>query len=117
MSDNSFYIIIDFFVAACGVYVVVQYLLMIKTGKIRQNALLPKDISADHCRDAEGYIKAIGIKQLVFGLAATICGTISLVQDLMGVYNMYLSLASMVVFLVLCVWYGRASKKAIEQFW
>ncbi len=108
---------IDFFVTACGIYVIVQYLLMIKTRELRQNMLIPKEISVKKCKDAEGYIKATGTKQLIFGLAAVISGAIGLAQDMLGNYNFVLSMAVMVIFLILCFWYGRASKKAIEQFW
>ncbi len=117
MNDNSFYIMIDFFVTACGIYIIAQYLFMIRTRELRQNMLIPKEISVKHCKDVEGYIKTMGTKQLIFGLAATICGAISLVQDMLGDYNLYISMTAMVIFLILCFWYGRASKKAIERFW
>jgi len=115
--DTSFYLMIDIFVTGCGIYVVVQYLFMARTHELRKNMLLPKEIPVERCKDVEGYIQAIGKKQLVFGLAATICGIISLLQDLLGSVNIYISMTAMVVFIVLCIWYGRASKQAIEKFW
>ncbi|MCD8015193.1 MAG: hypothetical protein LUG99_18865 [Lachnospiraceae bacterium] len=117
MTDNSFYILIDVFVAGCGIYVIAQYLFMVKTRSLRQNMMLPKELSVEKCKDVEGYIKAIGTKLLLFGIAATVCGCISLVQDFAGFYNIYVSMGAMVVFIVLCIWYGRESKKAIDKFW
>lgn len=117
MTDSSFYIIIDLIVAACGIYVIAQYVFMVRTHELRQNMMLPKELAVKRCKNVDGYIKAIGTKQLIFGIAAVVCGIINLAQDLLGLYNIYVSLASMLVFVVFCIWYGRASKKAIKEFW
>ncbi|MCD7716582.1 MAG: hypothetical protein LUI39_09045 [Lachnospiraceae bacterium] len=117
MGGDSFYIMIDLFVTACGIYIIAQYLFMVRTKELRQNMLIPKETRVEHCKDVQGYIQTMATKQLVFGIATTVCGAITLVQDLMGDYNLYVSMAAMVIFLVLCIWYGRASKKAIEKFW
>ncbi|MCC8067970.1 MAG: hypothetical protein LIO94_12855 [Clostridiales bacterium] len=117
MTDGSFYTLIDLFVIGCGIYTVVQYILMVRTGELRQNMLLPKDIQIGKCKDTKGFIKAIGVKQLAFGIVATICGIVGLVQDVMNIYNVYVYMTTMVLFLVFCVWYAYGSKKAIEAFW
>ncbi|MCD8021635.1 MAG: hypothetical protein LUF30_01145 [Lachnospiraceae bacterium] len=114
---DGFYMIIDVFVAICGVYVIAQYIFMVRTQELRQNMMIPKNFDVKRCKDVKGYIKAIGKKQLLFGIAATICGLISLAQDVFGFYNMYVSMTAMVVFIVLCIWYGRASKNAMDQYW
>ncbi|MCD8338323.1 MAG: hypothetical protein LUD18_13855 [Lachnospiraceae bacterium] len=117
MSDNVFFIMIDIFVTICGIYVIAQYIFMVTTHELRKNMMLPKELPIERCKDQQGYIKAMGTKQLLFGVAATVCGLISLMQDLLGSYNVYVSMAAMVIFVVLCLWYGRASKKAIAEFW
>ncbi|MCD8397133.1 MAG: hypothetical protein LUD12_08135 [Lachnospiraceae bacterium] len=117
MSDSVFYIMIDIFVTISGIYIIAQYIFMVATKELRKNMLLPKEIPIERCTDQKGYIKAMGTKQLIFGIAATACGLISLMQDLLGAYNMYVSMAAMVIFIVLSLWYGRESKKAISKFW
>ncbi|MCD7818027.1 MAG: hypothetical protein LUH07_03105 [Lachnospiraceae bacterium] len=115
--DSSLYTIIDIVVAACGIYVIVQYILMVRTHQLRQNMLLPKDLQIKRCKDVDGYIKAVGSKQLVFGISGTVCGVVSLLQDVYGYYNVFVSMGVMALFIILCVWYGRASGKAIKEFW
>ncbi|MCD7737067.1 MAG: hypothetical protein LUI07_08940 [Lachnospiraceae bacterium] len=117
MTDSSFYILIDLFIAGCGIYIIVQYILMIRSRELRQNMMMPKDLKLEKCRDVEGYIHEIGTKQLVYGIVAVLCGGAGLAQDAIGLYNVYVSTISMVVFFILCIWYGLASKKAIEKFW
>ena len=117
MTGDSFYILVDILIFGCGIYIIAQYLFMVRTRELRQNMMLPKELSIKRCKDVEGYIKAIATKQLIFGIAAALCGMISLVQDIMGFYNIYVSMTAMVVFIVFCIWYRRESKKAIEQFW
>ncbi|MCD7834694.1 MAG: hypothetical protein LUH00_12025 [Lachnospiraceae bacterium] len=117
LSDSVFYIMIDIFVTICGIYVIAQYIFMVTTKELRKNLMLPKELPIERCKDQKGYIKAMGTKQLLFGIAATVCGLISLMQDLLGAYNMYVSMAAMIIFIVLVLWYGRASKKAIAEFW
>ncbi|MCD7954370.1 MAG: hypothetical protein LUG93_01130 [Lachnospiraceae bacterium] len=117
MSSVSFYIMIDFLIIGCGIYIIAQYAFMARTHELRQNMMLPKELHIARCKDVEGYIRTIGKKQLAFGIASTVCGVLSLVQDLVGSVNIYISMAAMVIFIVLCIWYGRESKKAIEKYW
>lgn len=115
MTDTSFYMIIDFFILAYGIYVLYQCIWMIRTGKLQQNMTLPKDLDVNKCKDSAGYIRFIGKKQLLFGLATVICGAIGLAQDATGVYDMYLGI--MVIFILLCIWYGWVSRQATQKFW
>ncbi|MCD7882593.1 MAG: hypothetical protein LUI87_02625 [Lachnospiraceae bacterium] len=117
MSSDAFYIMIDLFIIGCGIYIIAQYIFMARTHELRQNMMLPKELPIARCKDVKGYIHDVGKKQLVFGIASTVCGVISLAQDLVGNVNIYISMTAMVVFIVLCVWYGRESKKAIEKYW
>ncbi len=114
---DSFYMFIDIMVVICGVYVVYQYIMMIRTEQIRENMLLPKDINIKKCKDVQGYIKSIGPKQLAFGIAATVCGIVGIIQDMYEIVSISLSLIIMVVFVAVCIWYGVAAKKAVDKFW
>ena len=115
--ENSFYILMDMIIIAFGAYVIYQYAVMVKTGKIQQNMLLPKDINVKKCKDPQGFIKYMGMKQLLFGLATLLCGGIGLVQDYTGTANQAAYLLTIGVFVAFTVWYVVAMKKAIKQFW
>ncbi len=115
--DSSIFVLIDVLVLACGIYMIYQYIMLLRTRVLRQNMLMPKDLQVNKCKDVEGYIQVMGPKMLVFGIAAIVTGGLDMFQDAFGVYGSILSLIVMVVFVVLCFWYGFASRKAIRRFW
>ena len=114
---GDFYLIMDMLISAAGVYVVVQYIMMIKSGKVQQNMLLPKDVDAKKCKDPAGYIKYIGSRQLVFGLAAVLCGVLGLIQDVTKASYGIVSMIGTVIFLVCTVWYAAGMRKAMAEYW
>lgn len=117
MNSTSFYGVMDLLITLCGAYVIYQYIIMASSHTIRQNMLMPKDLDVKKCKDVEGYIRFIGVRQIGFGATAVICGIIGLVQDFMGVYNMPVSIGSIIVFLLFCIWYGKAMMDAQKKFW
>ena len=70
MGSNSLFVIVDGMVMLCGIYVVYLYIVMVTTGKLTQNVLMPKDINIKKCKDVRGFIKYMGWKQLLFGVIA-----------------------------------------------
>ncbi len=112
---TSFYFLIDLLVFGCGVYVIWQYVHMIRTREI-SSSMLPKDIPATRCKDVDGYISEVGTRMLVFGITATICGIVDLAQDILGYDNIIFSLIVMAVFLVVCFWFGFASRNAMKKY-
>lgn len=114
---GGFYALIDLMITIAGAYVVVQYVIMIKTRKLIPSMLLPKDIDVKKCNDTEGYIKFIGLRQLLFGLSAFACGVLGIIQDYTGIINGIASMAGTVIFLIFTVWYAYGMKKAMAQFW
>ncbi len=115
--DYIFYVIIDLLVIVCGIYIIVQYIMMTRSGTIRQNMLMPRDLQIKKCKDVDGFIQAVAGKQLILGISALICGAVGVIEDSRTSPNVVISFIIMVVFVVLCFWYGFASKKAIEEFW
>lgn len=115
--SNSLYGMIDLMIAGCGLYVIVQYLMMKTSKKIRQNMLLPKNIDLRKCKDQEGYINYIGRSQLAFGVTAVINGIVGMLQDIQLIVSPGLSLLVMVLFIAAAGWYICIYKKAMSKFW
>lgn len=117
MDMTMFNALLDLMVAGAGAYVVYQYIDMVRTRKLKPNMLLPKDLNLKKCSDVEGYIKFIGMKQLVFGLVAFLCGVIGLIEDYTHKLGIVPYMAAIVVFLASVVWYTVNMKKALKMFW
>ncbi len=117
MNTNSMLSIVDILVIGCGMYVIYLCLEMKKTGKIKANMLLPKGLDPKRCKDPAGYIKTIGIKQLLLGVLAFGCGLAGLLQDYGGYVNSVVYLSCLLVFFIYAIWYAVYIKKVIRKFW
>ncbi len=117
MSGDILYLLIDLFVAGFGVYVIAQYIYMKTTHELRSNALFPRDLDVNRCKDKDGYIKYIGTRQLLYGIVAMICGIADIAKDTIDFYNAATSLIIMVIFLAVTIWYAFAIRKATRNFW
>lgn len=115
--NNSMYMLMDLVIAGFAVYILYQYIVMVKSKEIRANMLLPKELEVKRCKDQAGYIKYIGPKLLAFGLTTLICGVIGLVQDYTGTSYTAVYMGSIVVCLACIIWYTRSMKKAVKEFW
>ena len=117
MSPSSIMGLMDGMIVLCGVYVLYLSIAMIRSGQIRENALIPKDLNVKKCRDTAGFIKYMQGKQLLLGACAVISGAIGLAQDYGKMHSPALYLGSIVIFIVCVVWYCVAIKKAVKRFW
>ena len=114
---NSYFGIMDLIIAVSGIYVIVQCAVMMKTKKLRSNMLLPRDINLSKCKDQEGYIRYIGVKQLAFGVTALLNGLVGLLQDLAVLTVPVVRSAAMVLFVAAAVWYLYAYKQGMKKYW
>lgn len=117
MDTNSMFGFMDLIIVGGGLYVIYQYIKMIHSRKLETSALLPKEIDPKKCKDVEGYIQYIGPKMLTFGIVATLCGLLGLIQDYTQKIGYPVYLAGMAVFVAAAVWYSIAIKKALKEFW
>lgn len=107
----------DLLILAAGVYVIVHYIIMVTSGTLRQNMLLPKDINVNKCKDTKAYIQSVGTKQLIFGISAMLCGILGLIQDYTQKFGSWGFMVVMVLFLAIAAWYSAALKKAFKTYW
>lgn len=117
MNSNSFYILIDGLIAAGGLYIIYLSSTMMKTGVLKQNGLMSKNVDVKKCKDVAGYIKFIGMKQLAFGILALVMGLIGLVHDYTGIVGTYVYLACIFIVVAYIIYYSVQTKKANQLFW
>lgn len=108
---------IDMIIAACGFYVIGNYIVMRMSGQVQGSMLLPKNFAPEKCKDPKGYLSVVGLKQVLFGVCAIVCGLIGLLQDLWHTNLTGLYVASLIVFLLCTVLYTKAIKRAVKEYW
>ncbi len=117
MTSDSFYSLIDLAITAGGVYVIFATLMMMKTGVLKQNGLMPGNTDIKKCKDTAGYIKFIGPKQLGFGILLVLCGGVGLIQDYTDLLGGSVYLISMLLVLAYIFFLSVQAKKALRMFW
>jgi hypothetical protein len=117
MNVDSIYALMDAVIVGSGVYVLYLYYVMVKSGTLQENALMPKSVNVKKCKDVEGYIQFTGKKQLIFGIVAIICGGIGLLQDFTQKVGIVPYMVAITVFFVYALWYAMQVKKATKLFW
>ena len=115
MDNNSLFSFMDILIAGCGIYLMYCWYLLQFKGEVKKGVLLP-DKSTAHCKDLDGYKKAIGGKLFVFALSALAAGGLGLFSDYVRPVNTYVYLGLTAVFLVVLIWFTRSAKKAEKEF-
>lgn len=117
MDTNSIYSIVDLIIGAGGLYVIYLTVTMMKTGKLKQNGLLPKDLDIEKCKDTAGYINFMGPRQMGFGILALFCGIIGLIHDFTGMIGGIVYLICIILMVIYIIFYSLQAKKAVQMFW
>ncbi len=117
MNTSSIMGLMDGMIVLCGAYILYLSVVMIRSGQIRENALMLKDLNVKKCKDTAGFIRYMKAKQLLLGAFAVISGAIGLAQDYGKLHSPALYLGTIVIFVACAVWYSVALKKAIKLFW
>ena len=97
MDNVSMNAMFDLLIAACGLYIVINFVLMKTSGAVRGTVLLPKDTLPEKCKDPSG---AVGLLQAYLHLNIGL-----------------LYYATYILFFVFAVLYGRAIRKAVAKYW
>lgn len=113
--DSTMYMLIDMILTGFGIYTLNTRSLLIKTGELRENVLLPKTMTMKRCKNPDGFREFMKSKLLVFGTWTTVCGVLGLVNDLSGVFGAFYLLIS-AAFLVAVWWFCRQLKTAAREY-
>ncbi len=117
MDNFSINAMFDLMIAVCGIYIIVNFVMMKTSGTVRGTVLLPKDTLPEKCKDPAGYIHAIALWQVLFGVSCILSGATGLIQGYFKLNIGFLYYATYVLFFVFAVLYGRAIKKAVALYW
>lgn len=113
---DSFWSIMDVIFVGAGVYMLYALILMKKTGEIKTELLLSKDVNLKKCKDLEGYKCYIAPKMLIFGLGALLYGAAGLLNTYVTPLGIFYT-AALVLFLADLIWFALQSKKGVQRFW
>lgn len=118
MDAASFDMLIDFIVAACGLYLAYSAIRIKKTRNIRNSILIGKGIDIRRDSDVEGYIDYICPKATVFGILFFLDGAFQLAGRYFE-FPIRLSVAIYALFFVIMIVFfiiiSRAQKRFLED--
>ena len=117
MDNVSMNAMFDLLIAACGLYIVINFVLMKTSGAVRGTVLLPKDTLPEKCKDPISYIHDVGLWQVLFGACSILSGAFGLLQAYLHLNIGFLYYATYILFFVFAVLYGRAIRKAVTKYW
>ena len=99
MDNVSMNAMFDLLIAACGLYIVINFVLMKTSGAVRGTVLLPKDTLPEKCKDPIGYIHDVGLWQVLFGACSILSGAFGLLQAYLHLNIGFLYYATYILFL------------------
>lgn len=117
MMDNSIWSILDVIFVGAGLYVLYALVLMKTKGEIKTGVLMGKDVQLKKCRDLEGFKNYVAPRMLVFGIACALYGGAGLVNTYVTALPVALYGVVAVLFLLVLIWYGYSTRKAVQRFW
>ncbi len=110
--------IFDFISIACGGYILITWFKLRIAGRLFPNSLLiPKDKAPKDCLDAPGYIAYIGPRMLIFGIPVLLFGVISLINEYVQFYGLWVAEGMTFATLGFIIWYAVCTRKAVKMFW
>ena len=108
--------LIDVLIFFSGLYVLYSYFLMVTKKELKEGMVISKNTPVKKCIDKEGYMKEIGPKLLIFGIATTLSGAIGIAE---GKYqflgNYYFAVIGF--FFLVIAWFAYSQKKLTEKYW
>ena len=114
---DNMWSIMDIIFAGAGLYVVYAWYLLKKTGEIKREILMNKDVNLRKCKNLEGYKTFIAPRMLLFGLASVALGLVGLINTYVVSLPAAVYVGCMVLFMVVLIWFTMQSKKALRMFW
>lgn len=113
MGSDSFMVLFDLIILFYGLYLVYSAYQMKKTHQPPNMIINPADLVG--ARDTKGFCEAMFKPTVVFGMMAALYGIVGFVND-RYVDEPMVNFVSIALFLILCFWYLRETKKYKSQY-
>ncbi|MCM1256582.1 MAG: hypothetical protein NC307_01875 [Roseburia sp.] len=110
----DFMLIFDLVITGLGLYLIYSSLKMKNTGELSTIVVNQEDMA--RCKNRQGFIDAIAMKSVCFGVIALIFGVLAIVNDMYALLGKYFNLIGAVVFIGTWLWFAGQLRKAREQF-
>lgn len=113
MGSDSFMLLFDLIILCYGLYLVYGAYQMKKTHQPSNMIINQADLVG--ARDTKGFCEAMFKPTVVFGMMAVLYGIVGFVND-RYVDEPMVNFVSIALFLILCFWYLRETKKYKSQY-
>ena len=110
----DFMLIFDVVIAGLGLYLIYASLKMKNTGEL--NTVVVNREDAARCKDRKGFIEAIAMKAVFFGVVSLLFGILAVINDFYAVLGKYFNAVGAVVFIGSWFWFSGELRKARERF-
>lgn len=110
----DFMLIFDLIITGLGLYLIYSSLKMKNTGQLSTIVVSQDDMA--RCKDKQGFIEAIAMKSVGFGVVALIYGILAILNDVNAVFGKYFNMIGAVVFIGTWLWFAGELRKAREKF-
>ena len=108
------FMILDIVIMLFGVYTLISWFQMKKTGRVSQRIMQRNGLMGRPCRDKQDFFDMVYRPTLLFGFAAVATGGIDLLCEILQVGSI-VSLILTIAFLVMAVWYSKQVSNAIKK--
>ena len=113
MSSDSFMLLFDVIILCYGLYLIYSGYQMKKTHQPSNLIINQADLIG--ARDTKGFCEAMFKPTVVFGMMAVLYGIVGFIND-RYVDEPMVNFASIILFLILCFWLLRETKKYKSQY-
>lgn len=110
----DFMLIFDLVIAGLGLYLIYSSLKMKQTGELSTIVVNQDDMA--RCKNKQGFIEAIAMKSVYFGIIALIFGILAILNDFYSLLGKYFNVVGAVVFIGAWMWFAGELRKAREKF-
>lgn len=113
MTSDSFMLLFDIIILCYGLYLVYSGFQMKKTHQPSNLIINQADVIG--ARDAKSFCEAMFKPTVIFGAVSALYGVVGFINDrYLGQW--WLNIAGIVLFLVMCFWFLRVTKKNREKY-
>ncbi len=108
------WLILNAVVLAYGVYTLITWYQMKKTGEVNKRLLARNRLLGRPCRDKQAFYERVLQPTMIMGIVTTIVGALSILTTVLRA-GRYATLVADLVFLGVAVWYSKKVTDAIRD--